>query len=304
MIGAGLSRALLRPCVSFAVVLMAIALPGRSAQAQNLQPYDLMVRAAGTNLLEAEFSYNDMNGFRLSNGDTVPDSGFNSYFGTLRYDHYFTVAGHPAAIRIFQSAGIYEDFRFGGVNLPNTSGIDEFGATNTTLSAEFWPYVSPDSMTQVFTAAYLTPPDGSYNQNNTFNTAYGGWAGAAQVGVFEAVTSNLALEGAFDAAFSGDEPRPGGSLSMSPVYDVQIWADWDWGNGFQTSLGYLGAWGGIAEINGAHLYRDADVQRLRADVAYWWTPRLETDIQLAHDVAYGGGYGLDLGATARVRFMF
>jgi hypothetical protein len=49
--------------------------------------------------------------------------------------------------------------------------------------------------------------------------------------------------------------------------------------------------------------RNADTQTLRAAVSYWWTPRIQTTVELDHDVYAGGGYQLGIGAIGRIKFL-
>jgi hypothetical protein len=71
-----------------------------------------------------------------------------------------------------------------------------------------------------------------------------------------------------------------------------------------TSLGYVGNWGGTVSFDGTKLYQAAYFQRVRADVAYWWTPRVATSVQVGHDLVQQGDYSLRLAITGRVTAIF
>ena len=290
------------------VCLLADGVMSRTS-AQGIDPWYLVPAADGTNLIESSVTYHHFDAFHYSNGISLPGVSLDDYIATIRYAHFFYIGGLPAGLQIFQSAGYGSNWQVNGSNLDNAPGMHKLLAGNTTLSAFLWPYASEASQTYLYTAAYLTPPDGSYAANYAFNEAYGGWQGDLQVGAFKGFGSNVSLEGAGDVQFHGSESLPFGEQSNTdPTYRLQLWANWDWGNGVRTALGYTGVFGGAASVTSQgirhSLYRNAEVQAIQASVSYWWTPRVLTELGLDHDVQAGGGYQLGLGATGRIRVQF
>jgi len=280
-----------------------------TVHAQTIDPYYLLPLPNGTNELETYGTYQHFNAFQFSNGRNVPNTSLDEYTATIRYAHYVYIAGLPAGLQIFQSVDYATNWQVNGVNYNNAPGARKLGASNTTLSAFFWPYANWDNQTFVYTAAYLTPPDGSYSPNNTFNAAYGGWQGDMQFGALKGFNSNLSVEAAFDADFRGRESLDfGGQRSTDPTYRLQVWANWDWNPALRTSLGYTGVFGGAVSDwfmgTQTSLERNAETQTIRADVSYWWTPGIMTSFELSHDIQAGGGYQLGIGAQGRIKFLF
>jgi hypothetical protein len=282
---------------------------GSTAEAQAIDTYYMLPLANGSNVVELSGSYAHFNSFQFSSGQKIPNTSLDEYSATFRYARYITIYGHPAGFQLIQPASYFTNAQFNGVNINDAPGIRRLGAGNTTLSAFFWPYANTAEQAYVFTAAYLAPPDGSYSRTNSFNAAYGGWQGDAQIGAVKGVGPNFSLQAAFDADFHGNEPLGfGARLGIDPIYRIQTWANWDWGSGLRTSIGYTGVFGGnwttsIANTDSA-VPRNAELQRVRAAAAYWWNPNVLTSLEVARDFEADGGYRLGIGTTAKLRLLF
>jgi hypothetical protein len=286
-------------------VLLAIA--PFSAWAENVLPYEFLPYPNGTNRIDVDLGINHFDTFQYTSGTNVPNTHYNEFSSTLHYVRYLEIAGHPAGIQIFQSVGLATGLEFGGSDVGNSHGVGQAEVEDTVLSAFFWPYADPAGQAYLYTGAYLSVPDGTYRKHNNFDNAYPGWTGDVQIAAFKGIGPNFSLEGAFDAIFSSDTAvvlPTIGTRSVTPTYSLQVWANWDWGNGLRTSLGYLGQFGGQVAINNFNDFRSNDLQRIRAAVSYWWTPNTETLLELAHDVVAPGGYGIGIGATLQVKVLF
>jgi hypothetical protein len=280
-----------------------------AAHGQSIDSYYLQPAQDGTNIIELDGSYQRFNAFQLSNGQKTPNTSLDQYSATVRYAHYIYIDGHPAGLQIFQSVDYFADWRFDGFNNDNASGMKKLQAANTTLSAFFWPYANRTNQTYVYTSVFLTPPDTGAPRHYEFAAASNGWDGDAQIGIQKGFGPNLSLEAAVDADFHSDiDVGDSTRRSIDPVYRLQVWANWDWGSGLRTSLGYTGVVGGAwTDTNDSYQYdvpRNAERQTLRVATSYWWTPKLQTSLELDHDVQADGGYQLGVGVLGRVKFLF
>ncbi len=277
--------------------------------AQTIDTYYLSPEADGTNVIEFDGSFQHSTSFRYSDGRSVPDVAFDQYQAVVRYAHYIYIDGHPAEFQIIQPFDYASNWRFGGFSYNNQPGMRKLQAGGTTLSAVFWPYADRDSRTYVYTAGFVTPPDGSFSSGNSVNGGSGAWGGDVQFGVVKGFGANFSAEGAFDVDFHGSADLGDGyQRNIDPIYRIQIWANWDWGSGLRTSIGYTGMFGGAwSDSDGGATFnvpRDAEAQTIRGAVSYRWTPRLQTALELDHAVQTGGGYGLGIGVIGRVKVLF
>jgi hypothetical protein len=219
------------------------------------------------------------------------------------------IGNDPAGFQIFQSEDYFANWRFDGVNYDNKAGMKKLQASNTTLSAFFWPYANRTNQTYVYTSVFVTPPDAGAPRHYQVTAGSSAWSGDAQFGIVKGFGPNLSLEAAADADFHGDVELDGGiQRSVDPTYRLQVWGNWDWGNGLRTSFGYTGVVGGaLIDTYGSYRYsvvRNAERQTLRAAVSYWWTPKLQSALELDHDVQADGGYKTGIDALGRIEFLF
>jgi hypothetical protein len=152
------------------------------------------------------------------------------------------------------------------------------------------------------------PPDGTYSPNKA-SAAYGGWQGDAQIGVAKGFGPNFSLQGAIDVDFLGDESLGyGGHLTTDPIVRLQVWANWDWGNGVRTSIGYTGLAGGAETSSYPGFsnpsYFTAERQVARAAVSYWWNPKLLTSLEASTSLQADTGYVHTYGTEAKIKFLF
>ncbi len=293
-----------------ALLVTGIIFTPHRAAAQTIDNIYLDVLPGGTNLIEDSGQYQHYNGFQYDNGGPkISGTSLDRYTDTLRYAHYFNVAGYTASVQIFQTVGLYSDWHINGMNLNSQPGVGGLQFGSTTLSAQFWPYVDRARGLEIYTAAYLTPPDPGYSDTRNVNIGSGRWDGDVQVGVHQAVGQNITVDGAFDAAIHGNESIANSQqLRIDPSYRIQLLATWHFSPALSTSFGYSGVFGGENTISGPFgSYQDGRsdaVQAVRGEVAYWWTQALRTSLELDHDIWAGGGYNLGIGVLGRVRFLF
>ena len=293
--------------------LAAVAFASSQGHAQFITPDAMLPLPAGTSFVETMFGLSHYYGFQFTNGRNVPDTSLDNYAGTLELAHYFDIAGQRFAVKLSQSAALTENWQVGGLDNSNASGMRKLGASDPFLSVDYWPLIDTANRMFVFTSLSVAPPIGSYDENRSINAGFGAWRGMAQIGAHKGYGANFSIDLAFDAGIYGDQPKLfGQSVSTDPTYRVQAWLNWDWGNGLRTSVGYAGVFGGDMteryftgfSYQRSSLLRSADVQRIRASVSYWWTPAIQTAMDLAHDVYAPGGYQLGIAAVGRVKFLF
>lgn len=322
--------------VFFAMLALGAA---RGAAGQAIDPYYLQVNGASANTLEITAGYDHADHFQYDNfKPNIKNTYLDQYSTDVRFEHDFHVLGYRAAVQVFQGVVETQNWRFGGGDLNHASGIRKLGLTNTTFSAVIWPYVDQADQASVYTAFYLTPPDGSFSKSSSVNPSYNGWGGDAQIGLRKGFGPRLSTSAAFDTEIRGDEGLSNDRvLSVAPIYRLQAWGNWNWTGDLATSLGYVGVFGGknrIAEtltviqpvsdddivVVGAPKRgapgilttsrvsfadgRDDALQRIRAQATYRLNPRAQAGIEVAHDMAATGGYGLGIGATARLKLWF
>ncbi len=272
------------------------------AGAQEIEPYEFVPLPAGTNLILGYYVYGHNTDFNIARGSTVKGSGLEINVGLARYVHYFDVAGHPAGVQFIQGFGALSGGHIDGQRLNNA-----FGAQDTTLSAFIWPYVNTATKTNVITAGFINPPIGSYDSRAALNLGGNRWRGTIELGLSQGLGENLAFDAAFDVQFYGDNTSyvPGNRrLSQDPTYRAQLWANWRWSPAFTTSIGYEGFFGGSQQVNGFFDGSKTEIQRVRAAAALFVTPRIQTLLELNHDVHVVGGFKQDFGATVRVLYVF
>lgn len=272
------------------------------AGAQEIEPYEFVPLPAGTNLALAYYVYGHNTDFNVARGSTIKGSGLEVNVGIGRYVHYFDVAGHPAGLQILQPFGSLSAAHVDGQRLGSV-----FGAQNTILSAFIWPYVNTATKTNVIAVGFLYPPDGSYNKRSPINLGDNRWSGDIEIGLSQGLGENLAFDASFDVHLYGDNSSyvPGSRrLSQDPTYRAQLWANWRWSPAFTTSIGYEGLFGGSQQVNGFFDGSKTEIQRVRAAAALFLTPRIQTLLELNHDVHVVGGFKQEFGATVRVLYVF
>ena len=280
---------------------LAVCSAGRAA-AQEIEPYEFVPLPAGTNLAIAYYIYGHDTEFDVYKGPTLKNSKLEVNVGIGRYVHYVEILGHPAGFQILQPFGSESGGNVGGERLGSA-----FGAQSTILSAFIWPYVNTATKTDVITTAFLYPPDGTYDVHSALNLGDNRWRGDIQVGVSQGFGDHIGVDLEFDAQFYGDSSNsyPGGQyLKQDPTYRVQVWANYRWTPAFTTSIGYEGFFGGVQKLDGLLDGNKTDEQRIRANAALFVTPRLQTMLELNHDVSVSGGFKQDFGATVRVVYVF
>lgn len=300
--GFALARSLMQLGLGGLVCLLLTMGAATRVGAQEIEPYEFVPLPAGTNLAVGYYVYGHNTEFNVARGSTIKDSGVEINVGIARYVHYVDIAGHPAGFQIIQAFGSLSAAHIDGQRLGSA-----FGAQNTTLSAFIWPYVNTASKTNVILVGFVDPPVGTYDKRSAINLGDNRWRGDVQIGLSQGLTDNLAFDAAFDVQFYGDNDSyiPGNRrLSQDPTYRAQLWANWRWNPAFSTSLGYEGFFGGSQQVNGRFAGTKTEVQRLRANAALFLTPRLQTMLELNHDVKVVGGFKQDIGATLRVLYVF
>lgn len=300
--GLTLARSLLRFGLGSLICLLLTLGIARRAGAQEIQPYDFVPLPAGTNLAIGYYVYGHQTEFNIARGNTIKNSGVEVNVGIGRYVHYIDLKGFPAGFQIIQPFGSLSAAHIDGQRLGSA-----FGAQNTILSAFIWPYVNTATKTNVITVGYLAPPDGTYDKQSAINLGDNRWRGDIQIGLSQGITDNLAFDAAFDVQFYGDNDSyvPGNRrLSQDPTYRAQLWANWRWNPAFTTSIGYEGFFGGSQQVNGTFAGSKTEEQRIRANASLFLTPRLQTMLELNHDVKSVGGFKQDFGTTLRVVYVF
>ena len=296
--GSALARRLLQLGLG---VLLAMGAATR-ARAQEIEPYEFTPLPAGTNLAIGYYVYGHNTDFNIARGPTIKDSGLEVNIGVARYVHFIDIAGHPAGFQVIQPFGSESAAHIDGERVGSA-----FGAQNIQLSAFIWPYVNTATKTNVNLTGFIYPPTGTYDRRSPINVGDNRWRGDVQLGLTQGITENLAFDASFDVQFYGDNTEyfPGNTrLSQDPTYRAQIWANWRWNPAFTTSLGYEGFFGGSQQLNGFFNGSKTEEQRIRANAALFVTPRIQTMLELNHDVKVVGGFKQDFGTTLRVVYVF
>ncbi len=272
------------------------------ARAQEIEPFAFVPLPAGTNLLLWYQAYGHLTDYNVARGQTFKDSKLEINASTFTYERYFDVAGHPAALEVFDTFSSYSGGNVGGLRLGSA-----FGSTNPTVAAVIWPYVNTATGSNVFLGGFLSPPLGSYDRRSRINIGDNRWRGTLQLGLTQALGPRFSFEAAFDTQFYGNNNRyyPGSTrLSQDNTYRAQIWANWRWNPALTTSLGYEGFFGGSQRSDGVFNGNKTEEQRLRANAAYFVTPALQAMLDLTHDVHVTGGYNQAFGAQIRLLYIF
>ncbi len=300
--GFTLTKSLLQLGIGGLICLLLTIGSVRRAGAQEIEPYEFVPLPAGTNLAIGYYAYGHNTDFNVARGSTIKGSGLEINIGIGRYVHYFDIGGHPAGVQIIQNFGSLSAAHIDGQRLGSA-----FGAQNTTLSAFIWPYVNTATKTNVIAVGFINPPDGTYDKRSPINLGDNRWRGTIEVGLSQGLGDNLAFDASFDVQFYGDNNSyvPGSRrLSQDPTYRAQLWANWRWSPAFTTSIGYEGFFGGSQQVNGFFDGSKTETQRVRAAAALFVTPRIQTLLELNHDVHVVGGFKQEFGATVRVLYVF
>lgn len=272
------------------------------AAAQEIQPYEFVPLPAGTNLAIGYYIYGHNTEFNVAAGPTFKNAKLETNIGVGRYVHFTEIAGHPAGFQLIQIFGSLSGANVGGRSLGSA-----FGAQNLALSAFIWPYVNTATKTNFNTTVFLYPPTGTYDSRAPLNLGDNRWRGDIQLGLSQGFGEHFGLDAEFDAQFYGDNDNafPQGSrITQDPTYRVQLWANYRWSPAFTTSIGYEGFFGGNQRENGFLTGNKTDEHRIRANAALFLTPKLQTMVELNHDIAYFGGFKQDFGAQLRVLYAF
>ncbi|MGH7080848.1 MAG: transporter [Acetobacteraceae bacterium] len=278
-------------------------LAARSAQAQMIEPEDLVPLPPGSNVILGYYDYGNLTDFSVANGPTFTDkTGMQVNLGAARYLHYFELGGHPAAIQIYQIFGSESNGRIDGESIGSASG-----AMDTALNVAFWPYADRTHDRYLAVVGWLYPPTGTYDPHSFLNLGDNRWKGDLQIGWHGPITTPVSYDLSFDTTFYGDNDNafPGGlRLTQDPTYQVQGWLNWRWNARFQTSLGYLATFGGEQSLDGVSNGQKTEEQRLRAAASYFITPRLQVLLEINHDVQSVGGFRQAFGLLGRIAAVF
>ena len=271
-------------------------------RAQEIEPYEFVPLPAGTNLAIAYYLYGHQTDFNVARGSTIKGSGLEVNIGVARYVHFVEIGGHPAGFQIIQNFGSLSAGHIDGQSLGSV-----FGAQQTAFSAFIWPYVNTASKTNVNTTVFLYPPLGTYDRRRALNVGDNRWKGDIQLGLSQGIGDHFGFDLDFDATVFGDNASyvPGNRrLSQDTSYRVQLWANYRWNPAFTTSLGYTSIFGGEEQVNGVFNGSKTEIQRIRANASLFLTPRLQTMLELNHDVHVTGGFKQEIGATFRAVYVF
>jgi hypothetical protein len=271
-------------------------------KAQEIEPYDFTPLPAGTNLALGYYVYGHQTDFNVARGSTIKGSGVEVNIGVARYVHFVDIGGHPAGFQIEQNFGSLSGAHIDGQRLGSA-----FGAQLTALSAFIWPYVNTATKTNVNTTFWLYPPLGTYDGRSPINLGDNRWKGDFQLGITQGIGDHFAFDASYDVTVYGDNGSyvPGfRRLSEDPTHRLQVWANWRWNPAFTTSIGYNAILGGDQRVNGFLDGSKTEVQRIRANAALFLTPRLQTMLEVNHDVHVVGGFKQEIGATLRVLYVF
>ena len=272
------------------------------AGAQEIQPYEFTPLPAGTNLAIGYYVYGHQTEYNVARGNTIKNSGVEINVGVARYVHFVDVGGHPAGFQIIEPFGSVSAAHIDGLRLGSA-----FGAQNLQLSAFIWPYVNTATKTNVNLTGFIYPPTGTYDRRSLVNLGDNRWSGDIQIGLTQGFGDNLGIDLEFDTQVYGDNSDyfPGNRrLSQDPTFRTQAWVNWRWSPAFSTSLGYEGFFGGNQKVNGFLDGSKTEEQRIRANAALFLSPRIQTMIELNHDVKVVGGFKQDFGTTFRIVYVF
>jgi len=277
-------------------------LSGR-AGAQEIQPYEFTPLPAGTNLAIGYYVYGHNTEYVVNNGPTIRNAKLETNIFNARYVHFFNpIAGMPVGIQLFQIFGSASGANVGGQRVGSA-----FGAQNLALSAFVFPYVNPATKTNTNVTAFIYPPTGTYDRNSAINLGDNRWRGDIQLGLTQGFGEHIGVDLEFDTQFYGDNDQsfPGNRrLSQDPTFRVQVWGNYRWSPAFSTSIGYEGLFGGDQKVNTLQSGNKTDVQRVRFNAALFVTPKVQTMLELNHDVSVSGGFKQDFGAQFRVLYAF
>ena len=288
------------------------------ASAQEIAPNDFLPAPNGTNINLGYFVYGHSEAFIEPNGTSIPDSHANAFLGVERFVHFQYIFGHPAALQIAQAFGSVSNPTVGGMDLGTSSG-----ATNLNLGFSFWPYANFQRKDYLVISGFLYPPTGTFNKNQAVNIAtlyqpngQYNWTGDLQIGWDHGIGDHFSYDVAFDARFFGDTTgpiQPGvNPLSVTTHhnndYRVQVWFNWQWSPPLRTAIGYEGFFGGLdyfdtpptGTVNTGKSFQ----QRLRGAVTMWFSPRIQTILEVNGDVARTGGFKQAVGTTFRFAYFF
>ena len=301
--GSGACKSLLRLALGGILCAGLAVCSANQAAAQEIQPYEFTPLPAGTNLAIGYYLYGHNTEFNVANGPTLRNSKVELNLGVGRYVHYFDpIAGIPVGIQVLQVFGSESAANVGGQRVGSA-----FGAQNVILSAFAFPYVNTATKTNFNTTAFLYPPTGTYDRNSAINLGSNRWEGDIQLGLTQGFGERIGVDLEFDAHFYGDNnqsfPR-GTRLTQDPTYRVQVWGNYRWSPAFTTSIGYEGFFGGDQRLNNFLDGNKTDEHRVRANAALFVTPKLQTMLELNHDLSVTGGFKQDFGAQVRVLYAF
>jgi hypothetical protein len=289
------------------------------ASAQEIAPNDFLPAPDGTNVNLNYFVYGHGGPFIDPGGTNIPNSSANSFIGVERFAHFQYLFGHPAAFQVAEAFGSISNPTVGGTNLGTATG-----ASNLSLAAFFWPYANFQRKDYLFIGGYLYPPVGSYNKNQAVNFAtfyqpngQYNWAGDFQIGWDHGIGDHFSYDVAFDARFFGDTTgpiQPGSGIPLSVTtqhkndYRLQVWFNWQWSPALRTAVGYEGFFGGLdyfdTPLTGTVNTGKSFQQRLRGAVVMWFSPRIQTVLEVNGDVARTGGFKQTIGTTLRFAYFF
>jgi hypothetical protein len=287
------------------------------ACAQLIEPNEYVPAPNGTSLNLNYFVFGHEDAFIDAHGTNIPNSSANAFIGVERFAHFLYVFGHPAGFLVTEAFGSISNSTVGGTNLGTANGV-----SNPNLSAFFFPYSDLEQKEELVVTAFLYPPLGTYDNTKSVNfaTQYQpngqyNWTGDLQIGWEQGIGDRFSYDAAFDARFFGNTTgpiQPGIPLSVTmhhdPDYRLQLWATWEWNPALRTAIGYQGFFGGLdyfsTPLTGTVDTGKSFEQQLRGAVIMWFSPQIQTVLEVNGDVARTGGFKQTFGTILRFAYIF
>lgn len=268
-------------------------------QATEIEPYEYVAAPAGTKLV-AFYGYYGRHDQYQAVGGPKQDASLETWTGVAKAATYFDLGGKRALLSVVQLFGSSEDLSIAGSAPVKGSSLGD-----TILGAAYWP-VSNDR-TNFATALYVTVPTGRYDRHRPVNMSGNRVVYNPGVSLNHKIDDRWSFDLGADVFLYGDNDDSGPTgqtLSQDASFQFQAFANYAWGGGLTTSVGYQAFRGGKQELDGLDTGARTDFDEVRIAVGKAVTPQLHLLGEINHQFQAEGGFRQDFGFMGRVVYAF
>ncbi|MBT9507249.1 transporter, partial [Rhodoferax sp.] len=233
---------------------------------------------------------------RTTSNAAVNNAQLQSDVEILRYVHWTSFAGHPAALEVLLP---YAQLKSDG-NLSSMGSAS--GSGDLILVAPVWLIDNKADRESFAVAPYIFLPTGSYDKNRALNVGENRTRYDLQLGYMHGIGN------AFDIELAGDvmyfEKNADTSLNQNLLYQVQGYLSYQWTPETKLALGLSHSIGGETSINGVNQNDQINTTKTMFTVSTFVDQRNQLLFSYGKDISVANGLKEDSRFNFRLLHVF